>query len=229
MNRLDFQSVLLRTSEIPEMLIGTVANLWRYPVKSLAAEALQNAVVESGGFAGDRGTALLVTSPDHARAGKPYRGKEHHLLHTVATPGAAQALGAEAGVALRRVSGDHFFDAQPLSLIFDTWLRDVEELVGRSLDPLRYRPNIFAAATPDFADREAALVGASIDIGDVALRVVATIGRCITTTYDIATGASDPAILREVAQQRKNVVGVYCTIERTGTIAPGERIVRTST
>jgi uncharacterized protein YcbX len=218
------QRVLVRTSAIPEILIGRVANLWRYPVKSLAAEALQTTAVDSGGFAGDRSMALIVTSPGNARTGKPFRGKEHHLLHTVATPDAAQALGAAAGVALQRVAGDHFFDAQPLSLIFDTWLHDVEELVGRSLDPLRYRPNIFACATADFADREAALVGASVDVGDVALRVVATIGRCVTTTYDIASGASDPAILREVAQRRKNIVGVYCTVERTGTIAPGDRI-----
>jgi len=54
--------------------------------------------------------------------------------------------------------------------------------------------------------------------------VVATIGRCVTTTYDIATGASDPAVLREVAQRRGNTVGVYCRVETPGNVANGDAI-----
>jgi uncharacterized protein len=206
------------------MLIGTVAGLWRYPVKSLAAEALAEVMVEPDGLAGDRRSALIVSSADHARSGKPFRGKEHHLLHTVVTPQAAQRTAADSGVELRAVSGERYFDAQPVSLIWDTWLRDVEALVGRPLDPLRYRPNLFAHAAPGFAAREHALVGATIGVGGAVLRVVATIGRCVTTTYDVATGASDPAVLREVAQRRANTVGVYCTVERSGSVARGDTI-----
>lgn len=216
----------MRAREIPEMRVGTIVDLWRYPVKSLAAEALADIAVEPSGFAGDRSAALIVAGTAHTRSGKPYRGKEHHLLHTVASIVAARNLGAAAGVDLEPVAGEHFFDAQPISLLFDSWLRDVEALVGRSLDPLRYRPNIFARATPDFIDREGAFVGARLDTGAVALRVVAIIKRCVTTTYDITTGASDPAILREVAQHRANTVGVYCTVERPGTLARGDSIVR---
>jgi uncharacterized protein YcbX len=201
------------------MRIGTVAGLWRYPIKSLAAQALTEAVVEPTGFAGDRVTALIVATPGTGRTGKPYRGKEHHLLHTVSTPQQAQSLGAQAGLELQPLAGMHYFDAQPVSLLFDSWLADVEALIGRRLDPLRYRPNIFAQAAPGFSDREAAIVGTALEIGPVGLRVVATIGRCVTTTYDIATGESDPAVLRAVAEQRANRVGVYCVVERPGTIA----------
>lgn len=201
------------------MLIGTVAGLWRYPIKSLAAQALTEAVVGPAGFAGDRATALIVATPATGRTGKPYRGKEHPLLHTVSTTEQARSLGSEAGIDIEPLAGEHFFDAQPVSLLFDLWLADVERLVGRNLDPLRYRPNIFAHAAPGFTDREAAIVGAALEIGPVGLRVVATIGRCVTTTYDIATGESDHAVLRAVAEHRANRVGVYCVVERPGTIA----------
>jgi len=208
------------------MRIGTVAGLWRYPVKSLAAEALAQVMVEMDGLAGDRTTALIVSNTGHARSGKPFRGKEHHLLHTVATPQAARVTAAGSGVELQTVRGERYFDAQPVSLIWDTWLHDVEALVGQPLDPLRFRPNLFAHAAPGFVARERALIGATIGVGGAVLRVVATIGRCVTTTYDVATGMSDPAVLREVAQHRANTVGVYCTVERSGSVARGDSIAR---
>jgi uncharacterized protein YcbX len=201
------------------MRIGIIERLWRYPVKSLAPEALTSVDVGAGGFPGDRAGALMVTTPGHARAGKPLRGKEHHLLHTVSSPAAAAALAAAAGVGVDVVRGEHFFDAQPVSLIWDTWLRDVETLAGRDLDPLRYRPNIFVRAAHGFAAAERELVGATVAAGGAVLRVVATIGRCVTTTYDVATGESDPAVLRAVAQHRANTLGIYCTVERPGTAA----------
>jgi uncharacterized protein YcbX len=194
-------------------------------VKSLAAEALVEVLVESSGFPGDRGTALIVSNAGHARTGKPFRGKEHRLLHTVTSPKAAQALGAAAGIELEAVTGEHFFDAQPISLLFDTWLHDVELLVGRPLEPLRYRPNIFALAAPGFDAREHALVDTTLRAGTVRLHVVATIGRCVTTTYDLATGEGDPAVLREVAQRRANTVGVYCAVEHPGAIAHADPIM----
>jgi uncharacterized protein YcbX len=46
----------------------------------------------------------------------------------------------------------------------------------------------------------------------------------VTTTYDVASGEPDPSVLRVVAQQRGNVVGVYCLAERTGAIAVGAAI-----
>ena len=41
------------------MRVGTVVNLWRYPVKSLKAEPLERAEVLSDGLAGDRAPIRL--------------------------------------------------------------------------------------------------------------------------------------------------------------------------
>jgi uncharacterized protein YcbX len=205
--------------------LGTVEHLWRFPVKSLRPETLAQVAVDAAGFEGDRRSALFVSSGGHARSGKTYRGKEHNLFHTVATPAAAQALAAERDVELERRDDGPYFDLRPVSLLLDCWLEEAERLVGRPLDPLRYRPNIYALAAGGFSASEAELVGSVLQLGSVTLRVLEPIGRCVTTTYDVATGESDPLVLRAVAEHRQNTMGVYCEVVQAGTIAQGDAIV----
>jgi uncharacterized protein YcbX len=201
-------------------MLGTVVNLYRYPVKSLRAEQLTAADVRADGFAGDRGSALFVRSPDHPRTGKTYRGKENRRLHTVDAIGDAIALAG--GVALDVADGaPHYFDAEPVSIVFDAWVRELEALAGRALDPLRFRPNIVAAAAPSFAFSEQALVGTRLHVGDVVLDVVSPITRCVTPSYDVVTGEPDPALQRTIVAQRGNIMGVYCRVAVPGTIVPG--------
>jgi uncharacterized protein YcbX len=207
------------------MHAGTLATIWRYPVKSLAPESLARVDVLADGLEGDRTTALLVLSPEHPRSGKPFRGKESNHMHLARDVDAGIATAARSGAAVLPSNGERYFDASPISLVFDTWIADVAALAGREIDPQRYRPNLYATAAPDFTLREPALVGRLLAIGAVRLRVTSTIGRCVTTTYDVASGDPDPNVLRVVAQQRANVVGVYGTTERTGAIAVGDAIV----
>jgi uncharacterized protein len=207
------------------MVIGTVSALWRYPVKALRAEPLERVAILSDGLEGDRTAALVVESPGHARTGKPYRGKESSRLHLTADPAIASSYAAAAGVQVSLdASAPRWFDAHPVSLLFDLWVGDVEALAGVPLDPLRWRPNIVAAAAPGFAKREADLVGATLTAGDVALRVIEPIRRCVTTTYDIASGEGEPRVLSEVARHRENIVGVYCEVVRPGELARGATI-----
>ena len=206
-------------------MLGRVVALYRYPVKSLRGESLERAHVEPGGFAGDRARALFVRSPDHARSGKTYRGKEHRLLHTVDDVVAAQALARDAGVAIEDAGErPHYFDLEPVSLVFDAWVRELEALAGRAVDPLRFRPNIVAAAAPGFAVSESALTGVRLTIGEVTLDVVAPITRCVTPSYDIATGESDRELQRVLVMERGNLMGVYCRVVVPGTIASGAPI-----
>ena len=81
-------------------------------------------------------------------------------------------------------------------------------------------PNIYVTAVPDFVRREPDLVGSTVRAGSVVMRVTDTIRRCVTTTYDVATGVALPAVLGEVARRRDNVVGVYCDV-----LVPGEIVV----
>lgn len=205
--------------------LGTVVDLWRYPVKSLAPEALDVANFDRGGIVGDRADALFVTSSGHARTQKTYRGKENERLHTMHATHDAIALAGTRGVAIELRAGGPYFDLDPVSIIFDTWLHDGERLVGRSLDPQRFRPNIFARATDDFAAREGELVDRILALGDVRLRVTQPIHRCVTPSYDLATCESDPRVLEIIARERANTMGVYAHVIRAGSVRTNDTIV----
>lgn len=204
--------------------LGNVAHLWRYPIKALAAEALARAEVVATGFAGDRASALFVTTPQRPRSGKTYRGKEHPLLHTVATATAAADLAAERELDVAWRDGGPYFDLDPVSLLFDTWVAELEAIVDMPLDPLRFRPNIFARAASGFLASEAALVDRVLRVGSVRLKITQPIHRCVTTTYDTATGASEPRVLAHIARDRRNEMGVYASVLTPGTIGAGDAL-----
>jgi uncharacterized protein YcbX len=206
--------------------IGEVINLWRYPIKSLKAEPLAHVAVLADGLEGDRTASLLIESPMHARAGKPFRGKESPLLHLTSDPEIAASYAADAGalVTLTREPA-RWFDKAPVSMLFDLWVGDVEALVGEALDPLRWRPNIYVRAATGFTLREDDLLDRTLRCGGVELLVVATNKRCVTTTYDIATGDRDPDVLGVVARERANVVGIYCEVVVPGELAVGDALL----
>ena len=91
---------------------------------------------------------------------------------------------------------------------------------------MRWRPNLYVRAWEGVALVESELVGALLAAGETLLRVLRPIQRCATPTYDIETGRSSPEISRYVAQQRDNLMGVYCEVERTGRVRTGEVVSR---
>jgi len=205
--------------------LGTVVALYRYPVKSLRAEPLTRAEVLPEGFAGDRARALFVRSPDHARTGKTYRGKEQRCLHTVDAVADAQTIARAAGVTIEAADErPHYFDAEPISLVFDRWLDELAVLVGHSVEALRFRPNIVAAAAAGFASAERDLVGRRLRIGDVVLDVASPITRCVTPSYDLVSAVPDPEFQRRLVTQRENLMGIYCRVAVAGTIETGATI-----
>lgn len=203
--------------------LGELVAIWRYPMKSLAAQPLEHTAVQADGIPGDRAGALFVQS-GHPRTGKTYRGKEHHLLHTVTQAHEAARIAARSGVhvEVRAEPGQRYFDAAPISLIFDGWIAEVERALERPLDPRRWRPNLYARAAAGFSLLEDGLLGRTIEIGGAVLRVHDTIKRCVTTTYDVETGERDDDVLLHVAQKRANVMGVYCEVELAGTVRAGD-------
>jgi uncharacterized protein YcbX len=206
--------------------IGAVSALYRYPVKALRGEELTQAEVDATGFVGDRASALIVQSADHARTGKTYRGKENRNLHTVDSVDDAAALARGAGLDVDLADEQpHYFDAEPVSIVFDTWVRELEALAGRDVDALQFRPNIVALAAPAFTAPERDLIGSRIRIGEVEFDIVSAITRCVTISYDIASGDADPALQRTIVQQRDNKMGIYCRVVSPGTIARGASII----
>jgi uncharacterized protein YcbX len=205
---------------------GKLESIWCYPTKSLASVALSQTEIGADGMPGDRARALIV-SQGHARTGKTYRGKENQLLHLTDSIDRARSLAAREGVEVDvQAEQPHYFDAAPISLILDRWLDEASDLVGYRLEPLRFRPNLFAIASQAFNENELSLVGSRLAIGTTILQVREPIERCVTTTYDLKTGESDPDVLRAVAQHRGSCLGIYCDVLTPGRVRIGDDIVR---
>lgn len=205
------------------MPLGTLAWIRRYPVKSLAGELLRSAEIWDGGVRGDR-TRQLVVESGHARVGRAYRGMEHEGLHLTGDTGVAVALARGRGVGVRVENGERLYFSGAISLIFDRWLDDVSAHVGYAVEPERFRPNFFVHAAADFRFGESALAGATLDVGNVRLRVTKAISRCVTITYHPSGAAPDPRILRYIARERDAKMGVYCDVLRAGTARSGDSV-----
>ncbi len=195
----------------------------RFPVKSLRGEALEEIAVDSNGLRGDRQRAFVVCDGP-VRTGKTYRGKEHEGLHLIADPDAATAAAAERGAAVSLEGDGPFFDDAPVSIIVDRWLDALSAHVGYRVEWQRFRPNFFITAAPGFDFDEPSLTDRELRLGEVRMRVRAPIGRCVVITYNPEGGTSDPEILRYVAQQRDNTMGIYCDVIDPGTVRVGDAL-----
>ena len=205
------------------MLIGTLEALRRYPVKSLGGEALNEVEVDPSGIPGDRSHALFAL--EGAREGKTYRGKENDHLHLLRNAEQARSLAAERGVGVELRSGEHFFDAAPISVLVDTWLEDLSAHVGYRVEWERFRPNFFVRADGAPAPSELQLVDKQLQLGSVRLRVRSAIERCVTINYHPRGEATDPRILRYLAEQRNASMGIYCDIVEAGVARSGDRLI----
>lgn len=201
--------------------LGAVAGLWRYPVKSLAGQALQSAFFDESGLAGDRRSALFLTTPDHPRTGKTVRGKEQPRFHTANSAGIARKLAPSLDFDVR--DDGPYFDARPVSLIFDRWLEELADICGRHVEALRFRPNVLVRASAPIPP-EAGLVGLGLRAGNVVFRVLEPIVRCVTPSYDLETGESSTEILRGLVHVRGNLMGVYCSVEQSGALTLGDGV-----
>ena len=223
--------------------VGRVAGLWRYPVKSMAAEALDAVDVGWAGLAGDRRWAFV--RGDIPRSGFPWmtiRENAAMLEHVprfvqperpdrsrvaVRVPGGSEldvvdpALAASLGAGVRVIKQDTgVFDAMPLSLITTAGIADLGGLVGYELDVQRFRPNLLVESD----EREDAWVGSVLSIGGLAMRVDQRDERCVIVNIDPGTGARDASVLRVLAQERSACVGVYGSCVRPGSVAVGDPV-----
>jgi hypothetical protein len=203
--------------------LGTVEGLWRYPVKSLAAQELQSSYVDERGLAGDRRSALFVTTPGTPRSGKTLRGKEQPRFHTAPNAGIARKYASSLDLELRE--DGPYFDARPVSLIFDRWLRELEDLTGMHVEALRFRPNVLVRARGAVSP-EAEFVGSKLRVGSAIFHVIEPIVRCVTVSYDLETAVSSTELLRALVHVRNNVLGLYCTVEQPGALAAGDLVHR---
>jgi uncharacterized protein YcbX len=124
------------------------------------------------------------------------------------------------------VSPGHSFSdvaKKVVSIINLESVRAVGNMVGADVNPLRFRANLYLRGWP--AWRELELVGDTLAIGEVRLKVVKTITRCAATNVDPDTAARDleiPASLE--THLGHNLCGIYAEVIAGGEIAVGHTI-----
>ena len=115
------------------------------------------------------------------------------------------------------------FDTMPLSLLTTQTLDGLARLIGTDLAVERFRPNLLVdASARDFP--EDAWVGRVLRIGGLLMRVDQRDKRCVMVTIDPGTLHQDQAILRAIARERDNRLGVYGSTVEPGRVAAGDPV-----
>jgi uncharacterized protein YcbX len=206
-----------------------VAELWRYPVKSLAGEPLDAAEISADGIPGDRVVQVydaegrIVTSRTTPRLlglkgtlspmgetlvnGRPWTAPE---------VGAAIEAAAGPGARLVRHDGPDRFDVLPLLVATD----GAVDALG--FDRRRFRPNLLVAGVNGLAERE--WPGRRARVGEAIIGFKKLRGRCVMTTYDPDTLEQDPTVLRRIVQEMGGRLALDTYVVRGGRVAVGDPV-----
>jgi uncharacterized protein YcbX len=221
--------------------MASVAEVWRYPVKSMAGERLSSCEVAATGVVGDRRWALVDGSPN--RAGKPLTIREDDRLMTYRArfaDGRAEVLTPRGDVALidsslvsrlasetsrplslRELEGANFDDS-PILVVNLATVASFGVEAGMDVDHRRFRANFYVDGLAP--EEELAWIGGRVAVGEAELEVVSRCERCVVITKDPDTTATTPELLRTLTQTRETCMGVYCRVTRPGRVAQGDQI-----
>lgn len=206
-----------------------VAEIWRYPVKSMAGERLDHAPIGPLGIEGDRvvhvedARGRVITARTH------YRLLGHHaalnasgepeidgLLWT--RPEVRERLAEIVGPGARLVRDDTSdrFDVLPLLVATDG------AIAAFGYDGRRLRPNLVISGVRDLAERS--WPGQRLRIGDVVIGVQDLRGRCVMTTFDPDTLKQDRRVLTDIVQKFGGTLALNSYVIQGGEIRVGDAV-----
>jgi uncharacterized protein YcbX len=134
-------------------------------------------------------------------------------------------LGEAATGPLKMVqSPGHRFTDHPLgyvSIINLASVRDLEARIGRPVDPLRFRANLYVEGWPAWI--EAGAKGGAVKLGGASATVYSPIVRCVATHVDPATGERDLDLVKAIFDHRGDMnCGIYVSVTEGGELRPGD-------
>jgi len=206
-----------------------VAELWRYPVKSLAGERLERAELTVDGLAGDRvvhvrdARGRVITSRTHPKllglratlgpdgepriGGRPWASEE-------SAAAVREAAGPDARLA--RYDGRERFDVLPLLVATDG------AIAALGVDGRRLRPNILVEGVEGLG--ELAWPGRRLRISDALIAVEKLRGRCVMTTFDPDTQAQDLSVLKRIVAEFGGRMALDCDVLERGVLRVGDPV-----
>jgi uncharacterized protein YcbX len=205
-----------------------VSEIWRYPVKSLKGERLNETDITKFGIPGDRQIAVIrtingrfLTSRSKPKLlglqgsinedgvptinGHPWKSDEALRL-------VLEATGEP--VTLEQIPAPQAFDILPLLVATDGAARYL------NIDHRRLRPNILLADVPELDERN--WPGRVLAIGNVRIHAEKLRDRCVMTTFDPDTQAQDPSVLLRIVRELDGSTALDSSIITPGKIHVGD-------
>jgi uncharacterized protein len=220
-------------------VVADVAEVWRYPVKSMGGERLDACFITDRGLEGDRRWALVDGVAN--RAGKlltirqderlmSYRARlADHGVEVVTPDGehlrlddqlvAALAERTARPLTLRDLAGANFDDS-PVLVVNLASVAAFGLEAGVPIDRRRFRANLYLDGLE--SEEELSWLGRRIRAGDAELEVIKRCDRCVVITRDPDTTTASPELLRILTDTHETCMGLYCGVVRPGRVAVGE-------
>lgn len=225
------------------MRIGTVKQIWRFAVKSMAGEQLSSCVVGPLGIPGDRGWAIRDES-----AGKLATGSRHPLLMQCAAryrehdvemrfPDGRLVGSDESDVNARLTellekqvslsslqqdaNAEHYFDVAPIHVLTTASLAEMSRVYPEgNWDVRRFRPNFFVETEPLFKGLiEFEWIGQTLRVGQVELQCDIPTERCAMAMNAQAEFPKDERILRSIKETANLNLGIYAKVMTPGAVS----------
>jgi len=207
-----------------------VSEIWRYPVKSLKGERLEETEITKLGIPGDREIAVIRTLNGRfltSRSRPRLLGLQGSINangvptvngHPWNSAEALQLVREAAGesVTLEQIPAPQAFDVLPLLIATDGAAHYL------NIDHRRLRPNILLADVPDLEERK--WPGLFIAIGSVRIYAEKLRDRCVITTFDPDTQVQDPSVLQRIIRELDGSTALDSSVITPGKIRVGDRV-----
>jgi uncharacterized protein YcbX len=234
--------------------IGRIIQIYKYPIKSMAGEPLQDIILGWHGFEGDRRFAfrrletlggfpwLTASKLPQLLRYKPiynYINDSPKLPTHVLTPDGRelelrsdslqQEISSAFGSPVEIMQLDQgIFDEAHISIISNSTIDAISLQAGITLDVERFRPNILCETTSKLAFSEDAWVDKTIQIGDgdraAKLNVYIRDLRCLMININLVNSQIDSRVLKAVSQLNQSFAGVYASVIKPGKVSLGDML-----
>jgi uncharacterized protein len=234
--------------------IGHVEAIFRYPVKSMGGERLEEANLGWHGLEGDRRLAfrrmddrsgmpwLTASKLPDLLLFAPHRlkdGAQGDLPTHIRTPDGeelpvfgedlAAEVGHRYGAPVEMMQLRHgIFDEASISVIASDTIREIGRLAGRSLDMRRFRPNAVVRLLRSVPFQEDEWLDGVLSFGEgddaPAINVTMRDERCAMVNLDPDSASPAPEVMKAVVRANRNNAGVYGAVTRIGRLAVGQTI-----
>lgn len=226
---------------------GTIREIWRYPVSSLAGERLERALIGPGGIEGDRvwGVAVdgSIANPEGHKACRPLvarsarlRGRVPEVLTAAgwlpaSDPAVAAEMEVETGAPVRFQAHDAGlsprYQRADLHLLTSAAMATIAAALDdpAQADPRRWRPNVVIETGPEIVGlHEHRLAGRRLRIGAAEVEIVEPCARCALPALPVGGLAFLPEVIHAVSRLAGGQLGTLARVVAGAEVGIGDRV-----